>query len=314
MILHRLAHPRPRNRHSENLLMPPSLQIEERLFYVPGRYKLHLKGHRDVYDTEANPNARSYPAVVTFHGGGFTLGGPEDDALWAATVVSNTHTVVCSVHYRRAPSHPFPTAAEDGVDAVFYLVDRADELGTDPHRIAVSGFSAGGNVAFTVPLRLEEESSASERSARAGSRAICPQQRALPSIDKWPFSTRRSSSRLRSRRRRRWRRRRARRARRATTAGPLSPFARLPQLRLHVDAGGRDGRRTCVPIRCSPDSSPTSSTCRTSPRQAVSNWRTFTPRRDLRLAMCCVLTCPRMGRANGRGGAIQGAVGSRGPG
>jgi putative ergosteryl-3beta-O-L-aspartate hydrolase len=58
------------------------------------------------------------------------------------------------VHYRRAPEHPFPTAVEDGVDAVF---DRAEELGIDPHRIAISGFSAGGNMSFTVPLRLEDE-------------------------------------------------------------------------------------------------------------------------------------------------------------
>jgi acetyl esterase/lipase len=43
------------------------------------------------------------------------------------------------------------------VDAVFYLIDHAEELGIDPHRIAVSGFSAGGNMSFTVPLRLEEE-------------------------------------------------------------------------------------------------------------------------------------------------------------
>src|SRR5690606_21204512 len=59
--------------------------------------------------------------------------------------------------YRRAPEYPFPTAVEDGVDAILYLIHHADELGLDASRIAVSGFSAGGNMAFTVPLRLEAE-------------------------------------------------------------------------------------------------------------------------------------------------------------
>lgn len=48
----------------------------------------------------------------------------------------------------------FPTAIEDGVDATRYIVDHADELKIDPSRIAFSGFSAGGNMTFSVPFRI----------------------------------------------------------------------------------------------------------------------------------------------------------------
>ena len=98
-----------------------------------------------------------YPVVINFHGGGFTLGKPGDDARWCGTVVDECHAVVISVDYRLAPECPFPTAVEDGVDAVLYVHNHADELGIDKTKIALSGFSSGGNMAFTVPLRLYDE-------------------------------------------------------------------------------------------------------------------------------------------------------------
>ena len=160
MILHPLAHPQP-HKPAFWKSIPASVSPNQGNIalasYVPLHHKRLLKRYRDVYDIDAGPNERGYPVVVNFRGGGFTLGGPEDDARWATAVVSGTHAAVCSVHYRRAPEHPFPTAVEDGVDVVFYLIDHAGELGIDPLRIGVSGFSAGGNISFTVPRRLEEE-------------------------------------------------------------------------------------------------------------------------------------------------------------
>jgi acetyl esterase/lipase len=115
-------------------------------FYTPKHYHAHksLKG-------------KPFPVVVNFHGGGFTLGTAHDDARWAKTVVDEVGAVVVSVNYRLAPEHPFPTAVEDGVDALLYLVQHARSLMLDPDRFAVSGFSSGANMSFTVPLRLQSE-------------------------------------------------------------------------------------------------------------------------------------------------------------
>ncbi|KAM3088251.1 hypothetical protein ACMFMG_002306 [Clarireedia jacksonii] len=79
-----------------------------------------------------------------------------DDARWAATVLENVDAVFVSVEYRLAPEYPFSVGVEDGTDAVIYLAAHAEELRLDPQRMALSGFSAGGNFAFTVPLMLHD--------------------------------------------------------------------------------------------------------------------------------------------------------------
>jgi len=84
------------------------------------------------------------------------MGSATDDARWATAVVQQADTIVCSVEYRLAPEHPFPTAVEDGADAVLWVWEHAEELGIDADRIGVSGFSAGGNMAITVPLRVQD--------------------------------------------------------------------------------------------------------------------------------------------------------------
>ncbi|KAK3647991.1 hypothetical protein LTR56_007691 [Elasticomyces elasticus] len=104
-----------------------------------------------------------YPVIINFHGGGFTLGHATDDARWCGTVVDELNAVVISVDYRLAPECPFPTAVEDGADVVLWVHEHADELGIDREKIAISGFSSGANMAFTVPLRLYDEQSGFRR-------------------------------------------------------------------------------------------------------------------------------------------------------
>ncbi|KAB8296689.1 hypothetical protein EYC80_002111 [Monilinia laxa] len=115
------------------------------IFYLPPSY---LSGsEEDEY---------RYPVVVNYHGGGFTLGTGTDDARWASAVIHTVDAVFVSVEYRLAPEYPFSVGVEDGTDAVIYLAAHAEELRLDPHRMALSGFSAGGNFAFTVPLMLHD--------------------------------------------------------------------------------------------------------------------------------------------------------------
>lgn len=148
MFLHRLASPRPRSPSFARTIpatVSPRPGKIGLVFYAPQDYQLRrLGGWR-------------FPIVINFHGGGFTIGTATDDSRWATEVVCQVDAVVVSVSYRLAPAHPFPTAVEDGLDAILYLAERADELGLDLERVVLSGFSAGGNLAFTVPMRFHDQ-------------------------------------------------------------------------------------------------------------------------------------------------------------
>lgn len=187
MFLHRLAPPHPPKpdfiRSIQAKLSGKPGQIDL-LFYTPSGYDIQKRLYQDrplrTRDrVEASPKRRhsvisqvgesirrksgitrrwgAYPVVINFHGGGFTLGTPYDDARWCGTVADEVQALVVSVDYRLAPEHPFPTAVEDGVDALVWVYNHAEELGIDPEKIALSGFSSGGNMTFTVPLRLWDE-------------------------------------------------------------------------------------------------------------------------------------------------------------
>jgi acetyl esterase/lipase len=150
MMLHKLARP-----------LPPrpafTRDIDATVSPLKGKFRLNFYLPKDYKKQKKLKGNKRYPVVVNFHGGGFVLGTAKDDARWCGVVVDEVGAVVVSVDYRLAPELPFPTAVEDGADAILYLAQHAEELRLDPERFAVSGFSSGGNMSFTVPLCLQGE-------------------------------------------------------------------------------------------------------------------------------------------------------------
>ncbi|PQE17352.1 lipase protein [Rutstroemia sp. NJR-2017a BVV2] len=116
----------------------------------PGNLTLYIY-HPPSYDS-----SRTYPCILSFHGGGFTIGHPTDDSLWAQTVTNLQNCIVISASYRLGPEHPFPTAIQDACSSLIYLFSHSRELNIDPTQIVLSGFSAGGNLCFSAPLLLRE--------------------------------------------------------------------------------------------------------------------------------------------------------------
>lgn len=135
----------------------PSAPSPSRTIEIPVRTGQRIPIHFYFPDSYSTQSSRIYPLVINFHGGGFTIGRATDDARWARAVMDYAEAVVVSVDYRLAPEHPFPAAIEDGVDAALYLIQNSKDLRLDADRIAFSGFSAGGNMSFSVPILLAEE-------------------------------------------------------------------------------------------------------------------------------------------------------------
>lgn len=134
-----------------------TLTIPSTVAQTPGRIRLLFYGPK-TFGKKATPHHTSagYPVVVNFHGGGFTVGHPNNDARWA-TAAASVGAVLISVDYRLAPEHPYPVGIEDGVDAILWVLAHGAEYGLDASKIVLSGASAGGNMSFTVALRLFEE-------------------------------------------------------------------------------------------------------------------------------------------------------------
>jgi acetyl esterase len=92
------------------------------------------------------------PLLLYFHGGGYVKGGVADTDAFCRRLARATRRVVVSVGYRLAPEHPFPAALDDAWDAAAWAFAHAGALGATASPFAVSGESAGGNLAAVTCL------------------------------------------------------------------------------------------------------------------------------------------------------------------
>ena len=96
------------------------------------------------------------PALVYFHGGGWTIGDLDTHDIVCRTLANNARSAVVSVDYRMGPEHKFPAAVEDCLAATRWVAAQGANLGIDATRIAVGGDSAGGNLAAVVAIMLRD--------------------------------------------------------------------------------------------------------------------------------------------------------------
>ena len=90
--------------------------------------------------------------VIYFHGGGFFFGSSRSHRVIATHLARTSGAAVLAADYRLAPEHPAPTAHDDA----FAVYKWALAQGYDPAAIALTGDSAGGNLALSVAVRAKK--------------------------------------------------------------------------------------------------------------------------------------------------------------
>ena len=100
---------------------------------------------------------KALPAVIFFHGGGWSLGGIAAYDTLMRTLCVLSGVVFISVDYRLAPEHKFPAGLEDALAVTRHVLENAAAFGALPSRIGVMGDSAGGNLAAVVAQRMMHE-------------------------------------------------------------------------------------------------------------------------------------------------------------
>lgn len=127
----------------------PELSTDEFIVPVPGYPDVRVRVYRP-----ADPRSGALPAVVTFFGGAFRIGGidyPSTDAACRRRADA-LGAVVVAVDYALAPEYRYPTQVEQGYAALDWVVRHAGSWGVDPDRVALSGVSAGACIAAAVTL------------------------------------------------------------------------------------------------------------------------------------------------------------------
>jgi acetyl esterase len=118
-------------------------EAQARLLLTPGGIPIR------AYRPAGAARTDVLPALVFFHGGGWTIGDLDTHDPLCRSLANGARCEVFSVEYRLAPEAPFPAAVEDCIAATEFVLKQSSV-------IAVGGDSAGGNLAAVVALTLKE--------------------------------------------------------------------------------------------------------------------------------------------------------------
>ncbi|ETI26802.1 hypothetical protein G647_10247 [Cladophialophora carrionii CBS 160.54] len=155
--------------------------------WVPPLRKHHRHGDKNAAGSHLNESLRpmgiddnhagKLPVLIDFHGGSFILGSCQEQAPFCSRMCRELNCVVISVDYRLGPYAQYPAANLDAEDVVLAVTDRTNKAYTplregimwamlkegrnplelDDAKIALSGFSSGGNLALNLVLSVKDD-------------------------------------------------------------------------------------------------------------------------------------------------------------
>ncbi len=136
--------------------LPPLVDVK----YVPlGRVEdRFIRGpHGEIpIRIYATGHERAAPVLVWFHGGGFVVGSLASHDRVLRHIAKESGAIVVAVDYRLGPEHRFPAGHDDALAAARWVLANARSFGGDPSRVALGGYSAGGNLTASTCIALRD--------------------------------------------------------------------------------------------------------------------------------------------------------------
>ncbi|RKK86561.1 General amino-acid permease GAP1 [Fusarium oxysporum] len=131
----------------------PSPTCLRKLIRIPSR-DLNRFINAWVYYPNNYTDSQKLPLVINWHGGAYTLPNLGIDHHFCEKLANENNVLVLDADYRKAPEYPLPGALEDAEDT-FRWVEGQRIFDLD--RVALSGFSSGGNLALVASSELRRE-------------------------------------------------------------------------------------------------------------------------------------------------------------
>ncbi|KAI1635456.1 Alpha/Beta hydrolase protein [Biscogniauxia mediterranea] len=160
----------PYLRTLQNLMRPRFTRWPPRAIRIPrpstSDYKEHVSGWL-YYDGPISDLEHINKMILDIPGGGFVAMDPRcnDDKLFAWA--GKTGLPVLSLDYKKAPEYPYPYALNECFDVYTTIIrSKGRCIGMSGHevpKIAVTGDSAGGNLATAMTLMIIESSTTNRR-------------------------------------------------------------------------------------------------------------------------------------------------------
>jgi acetyl esterase/lipase len=124
------------------------VSVERDIAYTEGGRRARL----DIYRPAQGEGLDGAPVLIQVHGGGWTLGQKDHQALPLMAELAAQGWVCVAVNYRLAPRHPFPAQIIDVKRAIGWVKEHIAEYGGDPGHVVLTGGSAGGHLAALAAL------------------------------------------------------------------------------------------------------------------------------------------------------------------
>jgi acetyl esterase/lipase len=108
-----------------------------------------------------------FPIVILIHGGGWASGDKAKDFTDLFSPLTKNGFLWFSINYRLAPKYRWPACFEDVQTAIRWVKAHAPDYHGDPSKIALLGYSAGGQLATLAAVEAQPDTRAQLRSLSA---------------------------------------------------------------------------------------------------------------------------------------------------